>query len=134
MRLGDPRHDSRVYSRRSDHEEITACLHSSRPSAVRAPAASSPGAMSCPPTEVRCMSSLDHDRLLHEGPEPRKRAGSALTARSGTRSRQVAMPVAETVPAPRRARSGATGRVAAAATKETVSKAAKTAATATKTA
>src|SRR4051794_22207373 len=44
--------------------------------------------LSCPPTEVRCMSSLDHDHLLDEGPEPRTRAGSPLAPAGGTRSRR----------------------------------------------
>src|SRR4051794_18831613 len=110
---------------------------------VRAPA-SFPGAPPCPPTEVRCMSSLAHDRLLPEGPAPRKRAGSALATAGGTRTRRVSVPAAETDPTgaatPRRrtaqrSEGPATGRrVAATATKETVSKAARTAATATRTA
>src|SRR4051794_18036891 len=83
--------------RRSDHGQITTCLHCSRPPVVWAPA-SFPGALSCPSTEVRCMSSLDHDRLPPQGPDHRTRAGSALVRTSGTRIRWVPVPAAEEVP------------------------------------
>src|SRR3954454_6781792 len=142
MTLCEPDHDLRVYSQgarsRPDHDVFTwlplaSCGPSPPPS---------PGALtSCPPTEVRCMSSLDHDHLLHEGPETRKRAGSTLAPAGGTRPRRpAASPAAEKVstsaPAPRTraAKAGRQAVVTATATKETVSKAARTGATATRTA
>src|SRR3954452_23779621 len=79
--LRDLAHDSGAYSPRA---QITSRLRH-----VYMGPASFPGAvLSCPPTEVRCMSSLDHDHPLDEAPAPRTRAGSPPAPARRTRSRR----------------------------------------------
>src|SRR5215210_3048534 len=59
-----------------------------------------------PPTEARCMSPLDHDHPLQEGPAPRQRTGRPLAPAGGTRTRRRSdAPAGETaaagIPTPR---------------------------------
>src|SRR3954470_11796266 len=69
--------------------------------------ASSPGpTTSCPRRKPRCMSPLDHDHPLQEGPAPRQRTGRPLAPAGGTRTRRrTDAPAGETaaagIPTPR---------------------------------